>query len=358
MSTPLRSPASGKVVLVDDDDMVRLSCRQTLELAGLDVEAFASAPEALARLSRDFPGIVVSDVRMPGLDGFGLLERLRLMDAELPVIHITGHGDVAMAVEAMREGAYDFLQKPFNTQVLVDVVRRALERRGLVLENRRLRRALDADGAIDRLLIGRSGRMAEIRRAVADLAPTDADILVVGETGTGKEQVARALHEASPRRRKPFVAVNCGAVPEAMFESEMFGHEAGAFTGAAKRRIGKFEHASGGTLLLDEIESMPLALQVKLLRVVQDRRLERLGGNEAVAVDCRIVAATKIDLIAAARAGRFREDLAYRLDVVSLRSAAPARPARGHSGPVRAFRGRRRASLSPRRARRLAGPAP
>ena len=309
---------ANRVIVVDDDAMVRFSCRQTLELAGLDVSCCASGGEALAALDRNYPGVVLSDVRMPGLDGFELLSRIRLVDPELPVIHLTGHGDVGMAVKAMREGAYDFLQKPFDTETLVDVVRRALDKRGLVLENRRLRRALAGADAIDRLLIGRGSRMTEIRRAIADLATTSADILVIGETGTGKEQVARAIHEASDRRGKQFVAVNCGAVPESVFESEMFGHEPGAFTGAVKRRIGKIEHANGGTLLLDEIESMPLALQVKLLRVVQERRLERLGGNDLIPVDCRIVAATKEDLLAAAKAGRFREDLFYRLNVVTI----------------------------------------
>jgi two-component system, NtrC family, C4-dicarboxylate transport response regulator DctD len=306
------------VIIVDDDDMVRFSCRQTLQLAGFEATSVASAEEALAILGRDFPGVVLSDIRMPGLDGFELLARIRLIDPELPVIHLTGHGDIGMAVEAMREGAYDFLQKPYNTEILTDVIRRALEKRDLVLENRRLRRALAGADAIERLLIGRGSRMTEIRRTIADLASTDADILVIGETGTGKEQVARALHEASERRKRHFVAVNCGAVPESVFESEMFGHEPGAFTGAVKRRIGKIEHANGGTLLLDEIESMPLALQVKLLRVVQERRLERLGGNDLIEVDCRIVAATKEDLLAASKAGRFREDLFYRLNVVTI----------------------------------------
>jgi two-component system C4-dicarboxylate transport response regulator DctD len=309
---------ANRVIIVDDDDMVRFSCKQTLQLAGFDAMALASAEQALAVLDRDFNGVILSDVRMPGLDGFELLARIRLIDPELPVIHLTGHGDVGMAVEAMREGAYDFLQKPFNTEILADVIRRALDKRELVLENRRLRRALAGADAIDRLLIGRSSRMVQVRRAIAELAGTTADVLVIGETGTGKEQVARALHEASSRRKREFVAVNCGAVPESVFESEMFGHEAGAFTGAAKRRIGKIEHANGGTLLLDEIESMPLALQVKLLRVVQERRLERLGGNDLISVDCRIVAATKEDLQAASKAGRFREDLFYRLNVVTI----------------------------------------
>ncbi|GJE25869.1 sigma-54-dependent transcriptional regulator [Methylobacterium organophilum] len=313
-----RLPARPKVVLVDDEEMIRLTMEQTLQLAGLSVETFASAEEALPAIGRDFPGVVVSDVRLPGRDGLELLADVRRRDPELPVVLITGHGDIAMAVSAMREGAYDFIEKPFVGEAFVEIVRRALEKRALVMENRRLRTALDRGDAVERCLVGQSPAMRRLRDDVTSLAFTAADVLVLGETGAGKEQVARALHEGGNRRDKPFVAVNCGAIPESMFESEMFGHEAGAFTGAGKRRIGKIEHASGGTLFLDEVESMPLSMQVKLLRVLQDRRVERLGSNTPVPVDLRVVAATKEDLSALAEAGRFRKDLFFRLDVVKL----------------------------------------
>ncbi|MDI4658872.1 sigma-54-dependent transcriptional regulator [Xanthobacter autotrophicus] len=321
-SAPAPHPAAGpRVILVDDEEVIRITIEQTLELAGIAVETFDSVAAALPAIGRDFPGVVVSDVRMPVRDGLELLADVRRRDPELPVVLITGHGDVAMAVSAMREGAYDFIEKPFVSDAFVEVVRRALDKRALVMENRRLRLALDrgeAGDAIERCLVGQSPAIRRLRDDVAQLASTNADVLVLGETGAGKEQVARALHEGGKRRDKPFVAVNCGAIPESMFESEMFGHEAGAFTGAGKKRIGKIEHASGGTLFLDEVESMPLAMQVKLLRVLQDRRIERLGSNTPVPVDLRVIAATKEDLAALADAGRFRKDLCFRLDVVKL----------------------------------------
>ncbi|CAO4173486.1 sigma-54-dependent transcriptional regulator [Methylorubrum populi] len=311
-----------RVVLIDDEEMVRLSMEQALQLAGIAVEAFESAEAALPAIARDFAGIVVSDVRLPGSDGLALLAEIRRRDPELPVVLVTGHGDIAMAVAAMREGAYHFIEKPFVNDAFVEVVRRALEKRALVMENRRLRDALDRGdargSAVERCLVGQSPAMRRLRDDVASLASAAADVLVLGETGAGKEQVARALHEGGSRAAKPFVAINCGAIPESMFESEIFGHEAGAFTGAGKRRIGKVEHASGGTLFLDEVESMPLALQVKLLRVLQDRRVERLGSNTSVPVDLRVVAATKEDLGALSEAGRFRRDLFFRLNVVTL----------------------------------------
>jgi two-component system C4-dicarboxylate transport response regulator DctD len=235
----------------------------------------------------------------------------------VPVILVTGHGDITMAVQAMREGAYDFIEKPFGADRLTETVRRALERRALELENHALRRELAGPAAGTRI-IGRSPAIAQVRDLIANVAATDVPVMINGETGTGKELVARSLHALSTRRDAPFIALNCGAVPEAMFESEMFGHEAGAFTGAGKRRVGKLEHASGGTLFLDEIESMPLALQVKLLRVLQEGTLERLGSNASVPIDVRIVAAAKGDMEALVAQGTFRQDLLYRLNVVTI----------------------------------------
>lgn len=304
-----------QVWLIEDDEAVRKGCAQAMLLADLEVRAFADAEGALAALQEDLPAVVVSDVRLPGMSGLALQETLRRRDPDLPVILITGHGDVGMAVDAMRAGAYDFIQKPFHSERLVDVTRRALERQALVRENRRLRERLG--GLEDRPLIGTSPGIRKVRAAVAALAPADVDVLVLGETGTGKEVVARALH-AQSGRKGPFVALNCGALPEAVFESEMFGHEPGAFTGASRRRVGKIEFAMGGTLFLDEIESLPLALQVKLLRVLQERTVERLGSNASIPVDCRVVAATKTDLKALADRGAFRADLYFRLNVASI----------------------------------------
>ncbi len=301
------------VFLVEDDAAVRKGCEQALSIADIPVRAFADAEKLLAALATATPALVVSDVRLPGRDGLALLRELRQHDRELPVLLMTGHGDVAMAVEAMREGAYDFIEKPFPSERLVAAVRSALEKRALLRENRQLKERLGSGSQI----IGQSPAMQQVRQLVGTLAPTGVDILINGETGCGKEVVARAIHDASGRRG-PFVAINCGALPETVFESELFGHEAGAFTGAGKRRIGRIEHANGGTLFLDEIESMPLNLQVKLLRVLQERSVERLGSNTAIPVDCRLVAASKTDLKTASTAGQFRADLYYRLNVVSI----------------------------------------
>jgi two-component system C4-dicarboxylate transport response regulator DctD len=307
-----------KVLLVEDDPAVRFANAQTLKLAGLEVEACASAEASLEKIHPLFPGILLVDVRLPGMDGLQLLERLQRMEPALPVIVITGHGDVAMAVQAMRAGAYDFLEKPTPSDLLVATAMRALERRKLTFEMADLRRKLQQKDGIERILIGTSTGMASLRRDILQLAEAGPDVLIVGETGSGKELVARCLHEGSPARDKPFVAINCGAIPENMFESELFGHERGAFTGAQMQRIGKIEYASGGTLFLDEVESMPLAMQVKLLRVLQFRQVERLGSNKPVPVELRVVAATKTDLAALAQEQKFRSDLYFRLNVVSL----------------------------------------
>ena len=307
-----------RVLVVEDDPHVLLGCQQALALEDIDSDGVASAEEALRRVGADFPGIVVSDIRLPGMDGLQLLARLREKDAQLPVVLITGHGDIAMAVQAMRDGAYDFMEKPFAPERLVDVARRALEHRRLSREIGQLRRQLAGRQALEARLIGRSPAMQALRELIANVADTSANVLIEGETGTGKELVARCLHDYSRRQAKAFVALNCGGLPESLIDSEIFGHEAHAFTGAGKRRIGKIEHADGGSLFLDEIESMPLNLQIKLLRVLQEHQLERLGSNQLIPVDCRVIAATKSDLAAMGREGSFRSDLYYRLNVITL----------------------------------------
>ncbi|MBF8669244.1 sigma-54-dependent Fis family transcriptional regulator [Pseudomonas putida] len=319
MTTETLIDSRAQVILVDDDPHLRQALSQTLDLAGLKVVALADAQGLAERIEADWPGVVVSDIRMPGIDGLQLLEQLHGRDNELPVLLITGHGDVPLAVQAMRAGAYDFLEKPFASDALLDSVRRALALRRLVLDNRSLRLALSDRQQLATRLVGQSPAMQRLREQIGALAGTRADVLILGETGAGKEVVARALHDLSSRRDGPFVAINAGALAESVVESELFGHEPGAFTGAQKRRIGKFEFANGGTLFLDEIESMSLDVQVKLLRMLQERVVERLGGNQLIPLDIRIIAATKEDLRQSADQGRFRADLYYRLNVAPLR---------------------------------------
>ena len=312
-----QAPVSAcQAVLVEDEQAVRLAIAQTLELGGFTVHPCASARQAQPWLHAGFAGVVVTDVRLPEQSGLELLDQIVAMDPDLPVIAVTGHGDVSMAVDAMRRGAYDFIEKPFAAERLVEAVSRAQEKRRLIMENRLLKAVWLNQPDLPPLL-GQSAAIQRVRTLIGSVGPSPADVLINGQTGTGKEVVARQLHAASGRKG-PFVAINCGALPESVFESEIFGHEAGAFTSAQKRRIGKLEYANGGTVFLDEIESMPMALQVKLLRVLQERRLERLGGNDPVSIDCRIVAASKADLLQMSAQGAFREDLYYRIGVVSL----------------------------------------
>jgi two-component system C4-dicarboxylate transport response regulator DctD len=304
------------IILIDDDTSVLEACCQVLELEDFTVAPHGSVVSALAGLRADSDTVIVSDVRMPDHDGFDLVAAVRKIDPDIPIVLMSGHGDIPMALRAMREGAWDFLEKPADPVHLIETVRRARDHRRLLLENRRLRLSVDRDGWETRL-IGHSAPMVALREKLQRIAAASADVLIIGDTGTGKEVTARALHDFSGRKGR-FVAVNCGAIPETMLESELFGHEAGAFTGAREKRIGKIEFADGGTLFLDEIESMPLAAQVRLLRVLQERVIERLGSNVELPVNICVVAATKADLHDAARRGEFREDLAYRLDIARV----------------------------------------
>jgi len=309
----------GQIYLVDDEALVRESTAQWLELAGFTVTQFTSAPQALAALTPDFDGVLITDVRMPQMDGQQLLTLALEKVPELPVILVTGHGSVDMAIDTVRSGGYDFLEKPYDPERLVESVQRGCEKRRLTLENQRLKQQLDRqrvqDSGIESRLIGSSAAIQQLRREVLRLAELDTHLIIYGETGTGKELVAQCLHEFGPRAEQPFVPLNCGAIPETLFESELFGHEQGAFTGAQKRRIGKFEYAHKGSLFMDEVESMPLNLQVKVLRTLQEGSVERLGGNGSIAVDVRVMAASKIELRGD---DSFRQDLFYRLNLGQL----------------------------------------
>jgi two-component system C4-dicarboxylate transport response regulator DctD len=303
------------VFFIDDEYDLRVANEQTFELAEIEACFFADAESALLAMQSIMPIVVITDIRLPGISGQQLLTTLAKKDSDIPVILITGHGDISMAVEAIHQGAYDFIEKPFSSDRLIETTRKAIEKHQLIIENRRLKKALQSKDTLGPRIIGNTPSIIELRKMVAQVADTQADILLFGKTGTGKELVARSLHEQSQRSANNFVAVNCGAVPENLIESELYGHEKGAFTGADSVRIGKFEYAQGGTLFLDEIESMPIQAQVRLLRVLQERSLERVGSNTAIQLDIRIIAATKIDLTTSPD---FRQDLYYRLNVVTL----------------------------------------
>ena len=311
--------ALNRIVLVEDDDAFREALAERLKLGGLEVSAFASAEAALRALNDRFEGVVVTDLRMPGLDGRALVERLTALDPDLPVIMMTGHGDIAEAVEAMKRGAYDFLAKPFAPERLIESLRRALDKRSLVLDNRRLA-ALAAESEWSIPLSGDSRSVGALRAAIQRLADARVDVLIEGETGAGKEAVARAIHNASRRRVRPFVAVSCAALPETGLKSLLMGHAAGAFPGALHRREGQIEQSHQGTLFLDEIDLAPRAAQLLLLRVLEEREVLPLGAMEPHALDLRILAATKDDPIEAVARGDLREDLYYRLNVVRLRT--------------------------------------
>jgi two-component system C4-dicarboxylate transport response regulator DctD len=308
----------GQLLFVDDDLAMREATQQWLMLAGYQVATAVSAENAMAFMAQKQFDVVITDVKLPKHDGVELLDRIIGADPLIPVILVTGHGNVPMAVDAMRRGAFDFLEKPYDPEALIAVVRRAIDKRSLSLELKRLGSPRSGSDGLETRIIGKSPAAIVLRRNVEQLTALDCDVIVIGETGSGKEVVARALHDFGRRARARYVAVNCAAIPADMFESELFGHEPGAFTGAKGLRIGKFEYASGGTLLLDEIESMPMSLQAKVLRTVQERTIERLGSNRQINCDVQIIAATKEDLEAASRAGRFRADLYFRLNVAEL----------------------------------------
>ncbi len=306
---------SQRIALIEDDDIVRQATGQWLQLAGFDVEMFADGTSALAAIEQQSFAAVVSDVRLPDTDGLSLLVALKNVQPLTPVILITGHGDVDMAVKALHQGAFDFIEKPFQPERLANTVAQAVSQYQNALSSQSRASYLASAKGLEQILIGQCKSIQLLREQIAKVATMDTNVIIYGETGCGKELVAQCLHQTSERQRGQFVAINCGAIPENLFESELFGHEAGAFTGAVKRRIGKLELADKGTLFLDEIESMPLAMQVKVLRVLQDHVVERVGSNQPITIDLRVIAAAKEEL---RQHAEFRQDLFYRLNVAQL----------------------------------------
>jgi len=303
-----------RILVVDDEDGIRNVLCQLLEYEGHEVRAAASAMDALA-LYRDFrPDLTFLDVKMPRVDGLEALSEIRELDPLAHVVMMSGHGTIETAIEATRRGAYDFLEKPLDTERILLVLRNGLEQRGLLAENARLRGEVESRHQI----VGKSFAIRQVLERIERVAPTDARVLITGENGTGKELVARAIHRLSPRADRPFIEVNCAAIPTELIESELFGHVKGSFTGAVEDRAGKFELADGGTLFLDEIGDMSLAAQAKVLRALQEGLITRVGGARPIQVDVRVLAATNKDLEDEIRHGRFREDLFYRLNVIPL----------------------------------------
>jgi DNA-binding NtrC family response regulator len=315
------------LLLVDDQPDVLDGLRLAFKRTDYNLLSAANGEQAVQVLSTEPVDVVLTDLKMAGIDGIGVLRHSLSLDLPPAVIIMTAFGSIESAVEALKEGAYHYLTKPVNIKELRVLVEKAAEHRSLIRENRNLREQIDKRFGIEGM-IGETSEMLAIYDKVRLIAPTRANVLVLGESGTGKEVLAKAIHQASPRARKPFVAVHCAALPEALLESELFGHERGAFTGAVSKRQGRFELANGGTIFLDEIGEVPLSMQVKLLRVLEAREIQRVGGSDTVSVDVRILAATNRELAEEVSEGRFREDLYYRLNVVSI-TLPPLRHRRG-----------------------------
>ena len=310
-------PSRGRILIVDDEANARAALAEILREEGYTTETAADGFKALGKIEEFLPDVVLTDLKMPGLDGIGLMEKANESRMGATFVVMTAFGTISSAVEAVKKGAYNYLTKPLDFQVLEVVVERAVEQARLLQENSRLRQKLRERNAFGHV-IATHPSMVKLLRLVEQVAPSRASVLIVGETGTGKELVAEMIHRGSPRAKAPLVRLNCAALSESLLESELFGHEKGAFTGAVGRREGRFEQANGGTLFLDEVSEIPLSIQVKLLRFLQERTIERVGGNETLKLDVRVIAATNRDLRLRIAEGVFREDLYYRLNVVTL----------------------------------------
>src|SRR5216117_1105789 len=303
-----------RILVIDDEAPIRDSLRMMLEYEGYEFLGAATGQEGLALAEREAPDLVLLDVKMPGMDGIEVLERLRNMNESLPVVVVSGHGTISTAVEATKKGAFDFIEKPFASERVLVILRNALDQGRLRDENRSLKKAVE----VRHQMIGDSAGLKTVTAAVGRAAPTNATVLIQGESGVGKELVARTIHRNSLRARERFIQVNCAAIPEELIESELFGHEKGSFTGAAEKQIGKFEQADRGTIFLDEVGDMSPKTQAKVLRVLQEQEVERLGSARTIKVDVRVIAATNKNLEEAIQRGEFREDLFFRLNVIPI----------------------------------------
>jgi two-component system nitrogen regulation response regulator NtrX len=304
-----------RILVIDDEAAIRDSLRMTLEYEGYEFVGAATGQEGLALVERETPDLVLLDVKMPGMDGLEVLDRLRVLSETIPVVVISGHGTISTAVEATKKGAFDFIEKPFASERVLVSLRNALDQRRLRDENRSLKK----DAEVRHQMVGESAALEQVMAAVGRAAPTNATVLIQGESGVGKELVARTIHRNSLRRRERFVQVNCAAIPEDLIESELFGHEKGSFTGATEKQVGKFEQADKGTIFLDEVGDMSQKTQAKVLRVLQEGEVERLGSARTIKVDVRVIAATNKNLEEEIEKGTFREDLYFRLAVIPIR---------------------------------------
>lgn len=306
-----------EIFFCDDDRNITYAIKLIMHQTSFKCSFFNDPVELLKNIEPEWNGIVVTDLTMPKIDGIEVIRRVKLIDEDIPVIVLSGDGEIESVVKALKTGAYDYLEKPLSRDYLIESAKRALEKRGLRLENKILRKKVSKTSK--GTFLGQSSSMLKLKEMLKGIAVSDANVMIIGETGAGKEVAAKFIHENSERTKKTYTAINCGAIPENLMDSELFGHEAGAFTGASKSRIGKIEQTDGGTLFLDEVNSMPMAMQVKLLRVLEERVIEKLGSNKPTSVDIRLVAASQVDLKELVKEGEFREDLYYRLNVIPVK---------------------------------------
>lgn len=308
-----------EIIIIDDDEDVRVNTSDLLSTEFGHISTYKSPKEVMQKLKLHSPVVVLTDLRMPDADGFEFAKHVKSVDVDLPVILMTGYGDISIAVDAMKHGVHDFIEKPFDTDHLLETIKRAVDKRKLTLSLKQTREELESVSSIESRIIGQCPAMKHLKQQITELAPMDIPVMIYGETGAGKELVARSLHDFSHRTEGRFVALNCAAIPEQLAEAELFGYEKGAFTDAVAARTGKLQHATGGTLFLDEVESLPLTTQAKLLRALSDKLVTPLGSNKEVPFDCRVISATKDEL---RNNDQFRQDLFFRLQVAELRIPA------------------------------------